>query len=60
MVQRVDLSTEEEILVLLHFAGERGMIKREIGSHAMRSLSSVATFIQKLEGADYLQIVMVE
>lgn len=35
IVQRTDLKVEEEILVLLHYAGEQGFTRREIGQHAM-------------------------
>lgn len=35
LVQRTDLSPEEEILVLLHYAGEQGFTRTEIGKYAM-------------------------
>ncbi len=48
IVQRTDLSSEEEILILLHFAGEAGYSRTELGKHAMISPASVTTSIQKL------------
>jgi hypothetical protein len=36
LVQRTDLTTEEEILLLLHHAGEAGMTRRELGRHVRR------------------------
>lgn len=48
MVQRVDLTSEEEILILLHFAGESGFSRLEIGRHCMHSAPQVTRTIQKL------------
>jgi len=33
MVQRVDCSVEEEIMILLHHAGEKGLSRRELGRY---------------------------
>src|SRR5688572_6414750 len=33
LVQRTDLSVDEEVLVLLHFAGEAGFSRTELGRH---------------------------
>lgn len=57
LVQRTDLATEEEILVLLHFAGELGFSRSELGRYAMRPASSITTAIQKLVAADCRQVL---
>lgn len=48
MVQRTDLSAEEEVLVLLHYAGEQGFSRTELGKYAMVSASSVTLALSKL------------
>lgn len=58
MVQRTDLSPEEELLVLLHYAGEAGMTRRELGKHAMCSAPAVTKNLQKLIAADCRQVVL--
>ena len=58
LVQRVDLSAEEEILVLLHYAGEKGFTRKELGIHAMFAASTVTSTLQKLESASKREIVL--
>jgi len=48
LVQRTDLSAKEEILVLLHFAGEVGFSRTDLGEHAGCSQSSVSRALNKL------------
>lgn len=48
VVQRTDLIAEEEILVLLHYAGELGFSRHEIGRYAQFSPSSITKALQKL------------
>jgi hypothetical protein len=48
LVQRTDLTAEEEILVLLHFAGETGFSRKELGQHCMRSAPAISTALQNL------------
>lgn len=57
LVQRTDLSPEEELLVLLHYAGEKGFTRNEIGHHSMCAPSTVTRTLQKLESPTYRQIV---
>jgi hypothetical protein len=57
MVQRTDLSPEEEILVLLHYAGEQGFTRTEIGKYAMVKPPAVTTALQKLTGPSVRQVV---
>jgi len=56
MVQRTDLSAEEEVLVLLHYAGEQGFSRTELGKYAMVSESSVTNSLKKLSDAAHRQI----
>jgi len=58
LVQRTDLTPEEELLVLLHFAGETGFSRTELGRHSKCSPSSVTRCLQKLEAPDYRQIIL--
>jgi hypothetical protein len=58
LVQRTDLTAEEEILVLLHYAGEKGFSRAELGRHCKAAPSTVTRVIQKLESPDYRQIVL--
>lgn len=58
LVQRTDLNPEEEVLVLLHYAGENGFSRNQLGRYAMCSASSVTRVIQKLVSPDYRQIVL--
>ena len=57
MVQRTDLNAEEELLVLLHYAGEQGFTRTELGKYAMLSAPAVTTTLQKLSGPVFRQIV---
>lgn len=59
LVQRTDLAPEEEVLVLLHYAGERGFTRTELGRHAQCSPASVTRSVQKLEAPNCRQIVLV-
>jgi hypothetical protein len=56
-VQRTDLSAEEEILVLLHFAGETGLTRRELGLHAQFSPPSITTSLQRLTSMQFRQVI---
>jgi hypothetical protein len=57
LVQRTDLVSEEEILVLLHYAGNEGFSRKEVGHHAKRSPASVTTSLQKLCSPEVRQVV---
>lgn len=48
LVQRVDLTADEEVLLLLQYAGEEGMSRLAIGRHARFSPASVTRTLQKL------------
>ncbi len=57
LVQRIDLTAEQEVLVLLHYAGETGFTRAELGKHCMFSPASVTRAVQTLESVRYRQIV---
>lgn len=56
LVQRTDLTAEEEIIVLLHYAGEEGFSRYEIGQYAQFSPPSVTKGLQKLISPQFRQI----
>ncbi|MFN8516486.1 MAG: hypothetical protein U0841_28675 [Chloroflexia bacterium] len=58
IVQRTDLTAEEEILVLLHYAGESGFSRHELGLHAMCAASSVTRAVQKLSSPEFRQVAL--
>ena len=57
MVQRTDLSAEEEVLVLLHYAGEQGFSRTDVGKYAMVSPASVTNALQTLTAPDVRQVI---
>jgi hypothetical protein len=57
MVQRTDLTAEEELLVLLHYAGEQGFARSELGKYARVSPASVTTSLKKLTSPESRQVV---
>jgi hypothetical protein len=60
MVQRTDLSAEEEVLVLLHYGGEQGFSRTELGKYAMVSPSSVTGALSKLIDPSLRQITQLQ
>jgi hypothetical protein len=58
LVQRTDLTVEEEILVLLHYAGELGFTRYQVGQYAQCSPPSVTRVLQKLISPQFRQIVL--
>src|SRR6185312_9298963 len=57
LVQRVDLKPEEEVIVLLHYAGERGFSRNELGRFARCSATSVTRAVQALVSPSLRQAV---
>jgi len=57
LVQRTDLSAEEEILLLLHYAGEQGISRTAIGQAAQWSPSSITKSLQKLAAPASRQVI---
>lgn len=60
LVQRTDLSPEEEILVLLHYGGENGLSRTELGRYARCSPTNITRALQRLESPDYRQVVILQ
>jgi hypothetical protein len=57
VVQRTDLIAEEELLVLLHYAGEQGFTRADLGKYAMVSPASVTLALQKLTNPSSREVV---
>ena len=57
MVQRTDLIAEEELLVLLHYAGEEGLTRADLGRYAKVSPTSVTLALQKLADPSSREVV---
>jgi hypothetical protein len=57
LVQRTDLAPEEEILLLLHYAGEEGLSRREIGKAAKFVPSTVTRSLQRLVARDCRELI---
>jgi hypothetical protein len=58
LVQRTDLAPDEEVLVLLHYGGEVGLTRGELGQYVRRPAPRVTEALQRLEAADCRQIVL--
>ncbi|MDJ0798116.1 MAG: hypothetical protein QNJ51_15075 [Calothrix sp. MO_167.B12] len=58
LVQRTDLTAEEEILVLLHYAGENGFNRKELGCYSQHSPSSVTNTLKKLSSPQYRETIL--
>jgi len=58
LVQRTDLTAEEEVLILLHYAGERGFNRTELGQYARHSASSTTRSLQNLCSPQKRQVVV--
>ncbi|HJT36362.1 MAG TPA: hypothetical protein VJ783_30345 [Pirellulales bacterium] len=57
LVQRTDLRPEEEILILLHYAGEAGFDRTQLGRYAQCSASSVTRSIDALASPAKREII---
>ncbi len=60
MLQRTDCTVEEEILILLHHAGEDGLSRKKLGKFVSGSPSSISTCIKKLSSKEYKNIVSIK
>jgi len=56
-VQRADCTAEEEILILLHHAAERGMTRTEIGQSALCNPTSVTRVLSRLTSPQVRQVI---
>jgi hypothetical protein len=59
LVQRTDLTAEEELLVLLHYAGEGGFSRAELGKSCLKAAPTVTTALQTLASPSRREIVQV-
>lgn len=57
VVQRTDVKAEEELLILLHYAGEAGFTRRQIGNYSMCPAPRITEAIALLCSAKKRQIV---
>lgn len=57
IVQRTDLTTEEEILILLYFAGEKGLSRKEILKAVLKSESAITKALRILSSSKRREIV---
>lgn len=57
IVQRTDVRPDEEILLLLHYAGEKGMTRKELGMYAQCSAVNVTRAIGVLESPQRRQVI---
>lgn len=60
LVQRTDLTADEEILVLLHFYGEQGVSRGDIGKCAQLAPSTVTNSLKKLVSPRLRQAIKLE
>lgn len=57
MVQRTDLPASDEILVLLHYAGEQGFSRRQLGQYVMHPAPRITEAVGYLTGPQCRQVV---
>ncbi|MBI5130975.1 MAG: hypothetical protein HZA66_16160 [Rhodopseudomonas palustris] len=57
IVQRTDLSADEEILILLHYSGEQGFSRTRLGQIAQLSPPAVTKSLQKLSSPNCRQVI---
>lgn len=57
MVQRTDLSALEETLLLLHYSGEAGMSRKDIGRYCQASATGVTRALDKLKAPNCREII---
>jgi hypothetical protein len=57
LVQRTDLSPDEEVLVLLHFAGETGFTRTQLGKYVKAAAPRITEALQKLTSPQSRQVI---
>lgn len=58
LVLRTDCTVEEEILLLLHNSGERGMDRKELGESVPKSAPAITNSLRKLASSKIRQIIL--
>ena len=57
MVQRTDLTPDDEVLVLLHFAGESGFTRAELGKFVYAAAPRVTEALQRLTASNTRRVI---
>jgi hypothetical protein len=57
LVQRTDCSVDEEILILLHYAGQSGFSRKQIGQFVQKTPPAVTTSLKKLTSSSERKII---
>lgn len=57
LVQRTDLRAEDEVVLLLHYAGEQGFTRKELGQHSKCSPAAVTRAVQSLTASNRREVV---
>jgi hypothetical protein len=57
VVQRTDLSADEEVLILLHYAGEAGMTRTDLGRYILRDPPRITEAVNRLKNPRTRQVV---
>lgn len=57
LVQRTDCTVEEEILILLHYAGESGMSRNQLGEFIKGSQSAITKALRRLISKSFRQVI---
>jgi hypothetical protein len=58
LVQRTDLSPEEEVLLLLHHAGENGFTRMELGKHAKCPSQRISDAVKNLTRPGVREVIL--
>lgn len=57
LVQRTNCSTEEEILILLHYSGNEGLSRNELGKFVHKAASTISNSLKDLSSTDRRLII---
>lgn len=57
LVQRTDCNADEEILILLHFAGQNGFNRKQLGQYVQKAASAITTSLKKLSSGQERKII---
>ncbi len=60
LVQRTDLTPEEEVLILLHYAGEDGLSRRTLGLHVLSPAPRVTEALKRLVAPSKRQAILLD
>jgi hypothetical protein len=60
LVQRVDLSIEEEIIIMLHYSGDEGLSRSQIGQYSFGAAPTVSNSLKALMSSDKRQVIQLK